>query len=256
MKQGMVQIDTIVREALADKGYDTPHLYAKYLMWALRVFRELNLDHTQDIKTVELPVSVTKTVRYPDDYVTYNKLGVKIGDRMWTFVRDNTITSHKIDKYTANKTFYEDAQSKLPSLRFFNFFPDFGSNLVGASTFNYIDVNGYAHNGVGYFKPVDSCREFQLSSEVKSKKVILEYVFNNFNPDTETFVTLTMKEVVRQYIHYQDAMYRQGTSVGLKREAELDYLYALSDFDRRLSDLSFQGILNALRINTTLAIKG
>ena len=104
----MIKIDSIVKEALADKGYDTFHLYGRYLMWAIRCLRELNIDHTEDIKTVKLPVSAIKTVAYPDDFITYNKLGVKIGDRLHAFVRDNTITTHHTDRYTANAPFYNE----------------------------------------------------------------------------------------------------------------------------------------------------
>mgnify|MGYP000624764149 CR=1 FL=1 len=35
-----------------------------------------------------------------------------------------------------------------------------------------------------------------------------------------------------------------------------NFLNALSDYDKRISDISYQGILDALRINTTMNIKG
>ena len=253
MSKGMIKIDTIVREALADKGYDTPHLYAKYLMWALRCLREMNIDHTEDVKTVQLPISAIKTVAYPEDYITYNKIGTKFGDRFIAFVRDGTITNHHVDRYSPNPTFYDEAQT----LSFYNF-NNVNPNLTGerASFYGTYDRYGYAHNGFGYFKPNDECKEFQLSSEITSKSILLEYVYNNFNPDTETFVTIMMQEVIRQYVHYQEATFKQGGSIGAKREAEMDFLYALSDYDKRISDISYQGILNSIRINTTLRVKG
>jgi len=240
----MIKIDSIVKEALADKGYDTFHLYGRYLMWAIRCLRELNIDHTEDIKTVA----------YPEDYITYNKIGVKIGDRLHAFVRDNTITTHHTDRYTANKAFYNEALTQLQSLRFNNYYER--SSGTSSGFYNYVDFEGYAHNGVGYFKPNDKCKEFQLSSDINVREVLLEYVYDNYNPDTETFVTPQLREVIRQYIHFQDAEFRDGSPLAMKRDKELDFLNALSDYDKRISDISYQGILDSLRINTTMNIKG
>ena len=252
MSKGMIKIDTVVREALADKGYDTPHLYARFLLYALRFFREMNIDRTQDIKTVELPVSVIKTVAYPEDYIAYNKLGVKIGDRFLGFARDNTITNHHIDRYTANTPFVSEAQT----LRFYNYYEN--PNLQG-TTNGYngtYERFGYAHNGVGYFKPNNECKEFQLSAEITSNTVLLEYIYDNFNPDTETFVTHSMRDVMRKYIHYQYSVFVNGGSLGQRREDEVDFLDALSTYDKRLSDLSFETIMDSLRRSTTLSVKG
>lgn len=252
MSKGMIKIDTVVREALADKGYDTPHLYPRFLLYALRFFREMNIDRTQDIKTVEIPVSVIKTVPFPEDYIAYNKLGVKIGDRFMAFARDNTITNHHIDRYTPNSLFVNEARP----LVFNNYYDN--PNLSGEN-FGYrgtYERYGYAHNGVGYFKPNPICNEFQLSSEITSKTVLLEYVYDNFNPDTETFVTHMMRDVMRQYIHYQYSVFVNNGSLGKRREDEMDYLDSLSTYDKRISDLSFETIMDSLRRSTTLSVKG
>ena len=252
----MVKIDTIVREALADRGYNTLHLYPRYLLFAIRILRKINLDHSEDIKTVRLPVSVTKTVKYPEDYIIYNKIGMKLGDRMWNFVRDKTLTTHHVDKYTTNANFYTEAVNTVTSLRFFNFFPNFQGTRGTDQGNGFVDIFGYGHNGVGYFTTNDACREFQLSSEIDTSHIYLEYTFNNFNPDTETFVPIIVQDVIREYLHYQDAKHRPGTPLGVRRENLDDFLYELSDYDKRLSDLSYQGIINSGRIHTNLAPKG
>jgi hypothetical protein len=253
MSQGLIKIDTIVREALADKNYSTLHNYPRYLLFALRMLRKLDIDFSETIKTRELPISVKKTVKYPEDYIAYNKVGIKVGDRLRLMTRDNTITSHTPSKYEANSPFYKEVNSTT-SYRFYNYYPY--NNGTGSSFYDYVDVRGYGHNGVGYFTPVDGCREFQISSEVTAKTIILEYIATNYNPDTETFVPILAQDVFREYIHWQDAMHKSNTPVSKIMSADQEFWSELGNYNMRMSDLSYSGIQDALRRNTTLSIKG
>lgn len=247
-KGGVISIDTVVREAIADKGYSTLHLYPRYLHFALRMLRKLDIDFSEEIKTKRIRVTKRKTVPYPDDYIIWSKIGVKIGDRLWVMVRDNTITYDKLDKYTPNSSFIPEAQKVIGrTYRFYNYVND-EQGIRG-----YIDQRGYGYNGVGYFQPVDSCKEFQLSSEVKHKEVILEYVSSSFDPDSETFVPITAQDLIRNYIHYQDARFNNTTGMGKTSKEEQEYLDELSQYQMRLSDLSFQGILDVSRRSASLA---
>lgn len=253
--QGMIKLDTIVREALADKGYTSLHMYPKYLMYALRMLRKINIDYSEDIKTVKLPISKRKTVSYPEDYIAYNKVAVKVGDRLWCMTRDNTITSHTESKYDANTPFYKEARSETDSIRFHNYYPYSGSGY-GSSYYDYIDYRGYAYNGVGYFTPVDKCREFQISSEVTAKEIILEYIATNFNPDSETYVPIIAQDLFREYIHWQSAYHKPNTQISKIKMAEEEFWREKGNYKMRLSDLSYDGLLDAMRRNATLAIKG
>ena len=244
----MVKIDTIVREALADKGYNFLHLYPRYLYFAIRMLRNLNIDSPEELKSVRIRVTARRTVPYPDDYIAYSKLGIKVGDRIWAFVRDNTITGDHKDKYTANEPFFPTAEAQLSTVDFFNFTNNDGTRSL-------FEVKGYAHNGIGYFNEIPECKEFQLSADVKAKTVLLEYIADSFNPDTETFVPVLAQDVVREYIHYQDMRFRKGESMTEKTNAEREFLERLSDYDMRLSNLSYDGIMDLSRRQATLAPK-
>lgn len=254
MSQGFVKIDTIVREALKDKGYSTLHHYPAYLMYALRMLRKLDIDHSETIKTKELPVSAKKTVAYPEDYITYNKIGMKVGDRIWCFHRDTSITSHTPSKYEANPAFHERANA-ISSFRFYNYYP-YASGSETSSYFDYIDVRGYAYNGIGYFTTVDNCREFQLSSEIVTDTIILEYIASSYNPDTETFVPIIAQDVFREYIHWQSSRFSSNTSLSEVMANDREFWSELGNYKMRLSDLSYESLQGALRRGATLAIKG
>lgn len=251
--QGLITIDNIVRQAIADKGYNTLHLYPRYLHFALSMLKKLNLDVLEDIKTVRIPVTARKTVPYPDDYLTYSKIGIKIGDRMACFVKDNTLTRDRDDAYTANSPFYKEAISK------------FGTDGGYYSFYNYTDNNGdfrnnfetygYAHNGIGYFKEDVKCKEFILSSEVGAREVVLEYIYNVINPDSETQVSVMAEDTIKEYIHFQDSRFRAGVSLSKIQMEEKEWLDELANLNMRLSDLSYQGILDVSRRHNTLAPK-
>ena len=253
MEQGLVKIDKIVREALNDRGYTSLHKYPRYLMFALRMLRILNIDYSQTIRTREIPVTKRKTVPYPEDYIAYNKVGVKVGDRLWVLSPDNSITTHTPSKYDANKPFYEEAKN-VASYRFYNYYPY--TNGVNGSYWDYIDVRGYAHNGIGYFKDVPECREFQLSSDFTGKTIIVEYIATNFEPDTETFVPVLAQDVFREYIHWQEDRFSPNVPLSQVMASDREFFSELGKFNMRMSDLSYDGILDAMRRNTTLAIKG
>jgi hypothetical protein len=246
--QGFVKIDTIVREALFDKGYSSLHHYPRYLGFALRMLRKLDIDHSENIVTKELPVSKKKTVAYPEDYI------MKVGDRIWCFERDTSITSHTPSKYEANPAFYERANA-ISSFRFYNYYP-YASGSETSSYFDYIDVRGYAYNGIGYFTTVDNCREFQLSSEIKTDTIILEYIASSYNPSTETFVPIIAQDVFREYIHWQSSRFSSNTSLSEVMANDREFWAELGNYKMRLSDLSYEGLQGAMRRGATLAIKG
>jgi hypothetical protein len=222
-------------------------------MFALRMLRKLNIDYSETIKTKEIRVSKRKTVPYPEDYIAYNKIGVKVGDRMWVLTRDNSITTHTPSKYEANKPFYQEARN-ITSYRFYNYYPY--NNGVNGSYHDYVDVRGYGHNGVGYFTDVDSCREFQLSSDFTGSTVMLEYIATNFNPDTETFVPVLAQDAFREYIHWQESRFSPNVPLSQVMADDREFWSELGRYNMRMSDLSYDGILDTLRRNTTLSIKG
>lgn len=252
----MVKLDDIVREALADKNYSTLQHYPRYLMYALRAHRKINIDYSEEIKTIELPVSKRGTVKYPDDYIAYNKVAIKIGDRLWCLTRDNTITSHTPSKYEGNEPFYKEARDKIQPYRFYNYYSSSYNGGDGSGYLDYVDLRGYGYNQRGYFTTVDSCKEFQLSTEISAKKIILEYIAMNFSPDTETLVPIMAQDVYKEYIHWQDARFKSNVSISKVREEEREYFAELGNYNMRLSDLSYEGIMDVLARQTTLAING
>lgn len=251
--QGFITIDNIVRQALADKGYNTLHLYPRYLHFAIGMLKKLNLDVLEDIKTVRVPVTTRNTVPYPSDYIVYSKIGIKIGDRLACFVRDNTLTKDRDDLYTKNSPFYTDAVNKFGGdggyYYFYNLVNNQGNSLGNLQTY------GYAHNGIGYFKEDDSCREFILSSEVNVNEVVLEYIYNVVNPDSETLVPMMAEDTIKEYIHFQDSRFRKGVSLSQRQMDEKEWLDELGNLNLRLSDLSYQGIIDVTRRQATQAPK-
>ena len=69
-------------------------------------------------------------------------------------------------------------------------------------------------------------------------------------------VPIPLQDVIRKYIHYQEDYYKKNVPLSTKKELEDDYVDELATYDMRMSDLSYQGILDVSRRTKTFSIKG
>lgn len=242
--QGYQKIDTIIRSYLADRGYNTLHRYIQFLKWGLDGLKKWQVEGAQEIKTVALKMDSKKAVRFPDDYMGYTKLGIKQGDRITAFVRDDSIETHNEEEITYgvnNPSYYE--------YTFLNY-----SGTDGRKG----EVKGYGkgHNGMGYFTVNELQREFQFSSEVNNCTVYLEYIGNGFNPNTETLVNTIAAESIRDFIHYCVARFdpKLGDAARETRARKITYLESVDGAKAALTNLSCEGILEATTRPFTLTI--
>lgn len=75
------KIDSIVREVILEKNL-TPHAYVRLLSFGLGCLKEINLDITGEIQSVELPVDEFGRIKLPCDYVDF----VRVGDNSGAYV--------------------------------------------------------------------------------------------------------------------------------------------------------------------------
>ncbi|NET30711.1 MAG: hypothetical protein F6K19_01740 [Cyanothece sp. SIO1E1] len=89
----MRTLDKLVREYLADKSEKTLHGYLYAFNYGIQAIRELHVTTAEGINTCEVELSSAKTVdldRLPD-YVSWTKIGVRVGDRVHRITQDGTI---------------------------------------------------------------------------------------------------------------------------------------------------------------------
>lgn len=75
-RMGVIDLDYIVRNVIADRSETTMHNYHQYLQFAALGFINLNLYKLDSFKVAYLPVNKNMTVDLPTDYVSYNLIGI------------------------------------------------------------------------------------------------------------------------------------------------------------------------------------
>lgn len=231
-RQGYQKIDTIIRSYLADRGHNTLHRYIQFLKWGLEAVKKWQIDGAQEIKTVALKMDSKKAAKFPNDYMGYTKLGIKKGDRLLAFVRDDSLmTNNDTGIPLYEYTFVNHAKGELKGY-------------------------GSGSNGSSYFTVNENRREFQFTSDLKDCPIYLEYISNGFNPNTETLVNTIAAENIRDYIHYCVARFnpRLGDAAAETRERKNTYLESVDGAKAALSNLSLEGIMEATTKPFTLTI--
>lgn len=241
-----VKLDQIVREAIADKGYNTLHKYVPYLHFAIRGLEEWHRDGVfTDLRTTKLKVSVRRSIPFPKDMVMWNRLGVVRGNRIQTFVRDHSLSLSSDDH---KKSPESDQRGLVEWDDQYDF--TFYTNIYVANEGAISILNDSATR---YFTVNYEAREFNIASgqAVSGNEVYLEYISNGFSPSTETMVNYAAKNLIREWINYSEAKFKFGSNNGETRARLMDYLDEKDEVRAALSDLTMNGILSAMDISMT-----
>ena len=244
-----VSLDSITRSYLGKNGYNTLHNYVGCLRHLLDFLRKVSLNHAVFDKTVVLRLDEKKAVAWPQDYVTWNKIGWQKGDRIIAFQKDNTINLHHSlceDEISATENDPYDINTPWPynntetPVTFDNYFYQ---NGIG-----YLQAYGTGFSGIGYFKPNEQAREFQFSSDVPQDfEIYLEYKTNGFSPTTRSVVPEVFAKLGEDYIHWQMAVYdkRLGAASPETMARELNYKNEYNEVLKQLNPISVDDIIGA-----------
>ena len=64
------------------------------------------------------------------------------------------------------------------------------------------------------------------------------------------------QDLFREYINWQVSRFGKNIPISKVREDEREFFAELGTYNMRLSDLSYEGLLDAKRRHATLAVKG
>lgn len=78
MSVATTKIDSIVREVILERNL-TPHDYIQFLSFGVSCVKELSLDITGDVQTIELTVDQFSRIKLPCDYVDWVRVGTNSG---------------------------------------------------------------------------------------------------------------------------------------------------------------------------------
>lgn len=241
--QGYTTLDNLIREILLNERRTTLHRYIWYLSYAIKSFRQFMIDDSREVKTTLLIMDNKKSVRFPDDLISWNKIGLIFKDRVKIFVPDETIALHhekEAGVYQPNEPWVSKNTLDLP---FYNYY----DTARGRRTFN---LRGKAYNSIGYYRLNEACREIQFSADVDKCSVYVEYLANACGPCNKTYVPIIAMDMLQEAIQYYDRKYRFGEQDKRTIDQRLSWEASIMTYRGRTSDLSEQGLRDIIMRNT------
>lgn len=245
--QGFVTLNSIVMELLAQLRQTTLHKYVWLLNYALISYRKHLYSTIPITKTCTVKVSATKTIPYPSDYIGLIKMAVQNGDRLVQMFEDTTLNRQSKDDVRYTPSELRDRRYSYQSLVTQSHSVDDVSMFRGMG----IDTNGVYKDNMG-----KRCFELSVDARInKGDTVVMEYISNGFEPDTETLVYLPAAELIKSHAMYQWFLYKDGGQARQTESWRIVYLRDLAEYKANTSNLSKDSILAAMARTASLQPK-
>lgn len=244
-------VSQAVDSALMDLGEDHSR-FEQFLHWGLEGARDWHMDQSRQVITKQVLMTPYKAIKYPKDYVDMVAIGIKSGDTVYTFTRDNAIALHHD---------CEDGEL-LPNTP--NRDGEFDLDIVEDHQFLFHGCNGMDRpifglmvkdNGLGYFKDHPKQKEIQLDSRLPlTTKIYLEYISDGWDPNKETLLHPYAFKQIKLYIHWMNLKYNRNVPRSHVKEAKDEYW---DEFDRvvdRMANWNIEDIHEVIRESTVSTI--
>lgn len=237
------------KSALFDIGEDDSRLQ-QFLHWGLEGARDWRMDMNKSVKTKQLTMTDYKSIVLPKDCVDWSRVGIKSGNIIKTFTKDNNIALH-FDTEDGERLINSNDPDmeandiwELPVSADPVYFYGYDTPMYGLA---------YKDNGLGYYREHEESGEIQLRTNLPlSTKIYLEYISDGWDPNAQTLIKPTAFKMIKLYIHWMNLKYKR--MAGAKHVSANDVFEAKQEywdeFDRvswREFDLSLEDIQEAQR---------
>jgi len=233
-------LKNIIQEYLIEIGDTQFNKYARFYQLGVSAIRELNMNASGIIKSINMPIKVNSTCDLPLDYLEYRKIGVLASDGCLIALGENNCA-------TFLQPFDDCGQPRKVVLSANNT-PTSSIGGLGLVSDNY--PNNYRNgefmgrmfgvsgglNGYGDYR-ID--RENQLilisTSNPLTNSIAMEYVADISLSDGDFDVHPYIIESVKAYIYWKAIQRDRGRSIGEKEQAKFDYNTAARWAQRRFT---------------------
>jgi len=198
---GTISLDSCITDYL-DESEQGVHKYKKCYNIAFRGMDEMGLDFFYAIRSMKLPVSATKTVALPPDYLNYSKVGILNADGEvvplvyndnLTLYADNAPNRLSVNQ-DDNIDFFGGFNPESPV--FYNYWNDgIFTNLYGVPS---------GQPFTGQFKIDKSNNIILLGDNFSNSYIILEYV-SAPRDDQQYYIPIQFREAMIAFLWWKDA---------------------------------------------------
>lgn len=220
-------LDNIVRNVMVDIGEQSLNRYQTYLQFAIRGFRELNLHASNTTKIAYLTIQSNKAVNLPTDYVKYVKIGVCVNGRVVMLGLDDSLCiNHDYSDCGDPLELAMNPQTATDALAGYAYGYYFLDHFHNGQYVGGLYGLGGGYNGKGYFRVNEAMNQIQLSSEVPSTEIVLEYISDGLSPDGSASIPVQAVECMIAWVHWKRTQHNpkmQAQAEAMRRDFVVEF---------------------------------
>lgn len=238
----IVTLDSIVRNVIVSLEESSLRRYQTYLQFAIRGFRELNINGSSSPKIKHLQMLPNKAVNLPTDYVKYTKIGICVNGRVVTLGLDDTLCLN--EGYSECGDPIEIAMTNVdnPNYSYFSYGYPFLSHYHNNQFVDGYFGMGGGFNSRGYYRINTEKNQIQFASIIPDSEIVLEYISDGINPDGTASVPVEATEYLINFVHWKRVeakrdsteaeinRWREMTAIAWKNYKHLTLMFSVEEY--------------------------
>lgn len=243
----IVTLDYIVRNVIVSLEESSLRRYQTYLQYAIRGFRELNINGASVAKIKHLPMLPNKAVNLPTDYVKYTKIGICVNGRVVTLGLDESLCLN--ESYSECGDPLEVAMENVdnPDYSYFSFGYPFASHYHNNQFVDGYFGMGGGFNSRGYYRINTEMNQIQFASVVPDTEIVLEYISDGINPDGSASVPVEATEYLIAFIHWKRVENKQSSTEAEIERKRRDTMIAWKNLKHFMTSFTVSEYLDSFR---------
>jgi hypothetical protein len=237
-----VTLESVVK-SLINEIDGSVHHYGRLYRLGIDVLRDFNMNVNGIIKTVVKTLSSIKTVGYPIDMINYYRVGVINSSGEIATVTKNINLSNSFNDIATrlshiSSTAYVGAYKNLDGR---------GDAILASSSMPEV---------IGQMKTDDVKRLFVFDANFSYSEIVVEYLSNGFDLESEYMVDERVAKAVQADIYLRSIEKLKNISLNEKRLARRNLSVEKTNARLQLKPLRISEINDSLRKGTKYSLKG
>lgn len=253
-----ISIKQLCFEYLGSTNEGSDRFVRLYNIARLQGMRKFNMDVTGSFRTQLLPIGVNHTVPFPADYLDYSMVGI-VNEH-----GEGVPLKHNEDIVPIKRAFIASQNSQVGVPTIPGFIEQLGAPGGELFWLNYQWGCDYVHlyglgggpPNFGEFSVDDNARCFLISPHFRWDSILVEYLTNGFDCDTNQYMIHTFAaDAFMAWLRWKDNIDKKGVSKGEKNDLRLDWAREKKMAKLRLNPVRIQEMEREYRSHIKLTAR-
>lgn len=232
----MIPLLQLAQQAVYELGYQGEHHTQRALYHVIQVTKRLNYDILRNMRPAELPVPVSRLVKFPENMVGLVRIGAMVQGRFVAFTEDKSLSLVPGSQPGSGRT------SAIGSVH---------NGQHTGRVFGGIDTGSIA----GSYRVDHRNRQVVLGPDVAADSVYMEYITTGIEATAETQVHAFAEETILAYVLWKMVAHKPNVPLGEKQLREGEFKRQNILLSQRMSGITKAGLMKALRSGYTQTAK-